>query len=60
MRRLPLDFALLSKCTGELAGASVVVTHIRPDQSTVVDRGLSVQSWLPDLATTKSDVVVRR
>jgi len=59
MRRLPLDFALLSKGTGERAGAKSLLSHFRPRDVAVMDRGFPAKWLLADFIAAKVDLVVR-
>lgn len=59
LRRLPLDFALLPKGTGERAGAAALLAHFRPGDVAVMDRGFPALWLLSAFATAKVDVVVR-
>ena len=59
MRRLPLDFALLPKGTGERAGAASLLSHFRPGDVAVMDRGFPALWLLSAFSKAKVDVVVR-
>jgi hypothetical protein len=59
MRRLPLDFALLPKGSGERAGAAALLAHFRPGDVAVMDRGFPAKWLLQAFTKTQIDVVVR-
>ena len=59
MRRLPIDFVLLPKGTGERAGAAALLTHFRPGDVAVMDRGFPAKWLLEEFTKARVDVVVR-
>ena len=59
LRRLPLDFALLAKGTGERVGAKALLSHFRPRDVAVMDRGFPAKWLLAEFLAAKVDVVVR-
>lgn len=59
LRRLPLDFALLPKGKGERTGAKALLTHFRPGDVAVMDRGFPAKWLLAEFLAAKVDVVMR-
>lgn len=59
MRRMPLEWVLLPKKTGERAGAEVLANALKAGDIAVMDRGFPAR-WLIDLMLQKGiDVVMR-
>lgn len=59
MKRLPLDWVLLTKGHGEREGAVHLAQGLRPRDIVIVDRGFPARAFLRDLLDLHLDVVVR-
>jgi hypothetical protein len=59
MKRLPLDWIMLSKGHGEREGAIHLAQDLRPGDIVIVDRGFPARTFLGNLLDRRLDVVVR-
>lgn len=59
MKRLPLDWVMLTKGHGEREGALKLARGLRPGDVVVLDRGFPAQAFLRNLIDQRLDVVVR-
>lgn len=59
MKRLPLDWVMLTTGHGERAGALRLAQGLRAGDVVVLDRGFPAQAFLRDLVDQRLDVVVR-